>query len=449
MQQLSLGSSLHRSPLCLWACALLFLCACAQEGGPQEEQRAACLPACGAGVPCVEGRCVPEEERRDAPCVPACVPDQVCRGGVCVTPEDPCGACAEDEVCALDGSCVPRPECAQDADCEGGRCVLGQCEPPPGQCDPACEPGQGCVEGACVWPPECLQDSDCPQGLVCVEEACTWFIADTCAQAGELCAGEQADTGELRCVALAEQSPSWSICAPLCGQEQSCGPEEACVARSRAEGPVEVCLGALCDRSQGLGDEDCAPGQICHAKEDDLVHPVGTCTEGCRPFREPNTCLEPGVNNCLPVGDPTTGVCAPSGELGQGEACLTEGSVLGACAPGLGCDPSLLEPGDSSQGLCSPLCPTFSQNVGCAEGELCAVLTPYWGMCEPAPEVPVDPQEPCANPGGWCNDTSRCVVSTDGNICLELCRLGSDQDCSAEARCRPLLQSETLGLCLP
>ena len=113
------------------------------------------------------------------PTWPKCDNDEQCNKdghtGVCVN--GTCQECGKDADCKKDGfickdnRCVPKPQCAKDADCSAGqKCVNGSCV----QCvaDTDCPKGQRCSGNSCIPSAECSSDSDCGSGKQCVGGTC-------------------------------------------------------------------------------------------------------------------------------------------------------------------------------------------------------------------------------------------------------------------------------------
>jgi hypothetical protein len=217
-----------------------------------------------------------------------------------------------------------------------------------------------------------------------------------------------------------------------------------------------TCYG-FCNRTEGLGDESCDEGQICLELNDVL----GACFPGCTPFAEDTGCDEAGRGSCIPIDAVDRGLCFESGDVADGARCdLVDGSVLGSCAPGLVCAPDFendLNPqGEATKGNCTSMCRTFASvneyESGCEANEVCSIFGTEWGACEPLASEPLNTGDACPTAGEWCSDDNICIqVDQQGNnLCIALCRLGSNDDCPSGNSCEGgLLQSEALGVCLP
>jgi hypothetical protein len=296
-------------------------------------------------------------------------------------------------------------------------------------------------------------DAPCGDGLECLPvltidglglcgESCPGFNAtDECGE-GKGCFPVSADQGYCDEVGTAATGEA-------CDEDTACAQFNICT-RLNEDDPSE-CF-AFCNRTEGLGDESCQDGEICLELNDVL----GACFEGCTPFTEESGCDVAGQLNCLPIESDTRGICIDSGDVALGEECdLVDGSVLGECAAGLACNPDFdsVAPGEEAEtGTCSNICRTFSENSGCAEGEVCSIFGTEWGVCEDLEiPAPLEAGDDCPESGQWCSDNTICIqVDQQGNnLCIPLCRFANgDDDCPNGTACEEVLASDALGLCV-
>ncbi len=330
----------------------------------------------------------------------------------------------------------------------------------------------------------CTDVEDCGPGLFCVsgvcEAICTNGSDDECdgdagkqclpllnsegfGVCGDGCPGFDTtdECGEGRgCLPLADgigicQNAGETAVDEECTDPEECVPFALC--QRLNEGDPSSCR-QVCDRAEGFGDETCPEGEICLEIND----AAGVCFDGCTPFvpEDENGCPTEGLRSCLPIDSPDRGLCLASGDKELGADCdFIDDSILGDCQGGalcVGSDP------DADGGTCEAMCRTFSSvndfESGCEEGEVCAIFGTAFGACtdEDVADPPVAAFAECPIPGQWCDDDILCLnVGAGQNICLPLCRLGSDDDCDSyespnggTAACDEALASDTLGLCL-
>jgi hypothetical protein len=140
-----------------------------------------------------------------------CAHDAVCVKGQCILP-DPC----------LTGACDP---CAQVECPEGQQCVDGQCVPKDPCEDVCCPEGQECVEGECVTPDPCA-DVECCDGEECVDGECV--PQDPCG--GECSEGEECQNGQ--CVCNGDDEPN-----------NGCGSNKTLLCHHAAWHKHNICVG--------------------------------------------------------------------------------------------------------------------------------------------------------------------------------------------------------------
>ena len=200
--------------------------------------------------------------------------------------------------------------------------------------------------GECVPAPTpfCSTDSDCPSDQECIIAA-----VDPCPP-GAMCANLVGPTGtcEPRHVVM-----------PSCSSDSDCSPEQYCVFQPVVDccPPGAECLVA-CDTTPSPGicearpvttsctvDSDCTSGQTCE------IHALGACPPGvpCDPFPTPSgICVDapPAHTLCVTSNDCTTGqTCVPAP---LGIACLSDAPCpIGYCE-------SPVDSADAGVGVATP-----------------------------------------------------------------------------------------------
>jgi hypothetical protein len=264
-----------------------------------------------------------------------CNSDADCLSGVCVVALGACMECADDNDCSTEEqcykfSCIKRPPCLNNADCEGiGRCdtVAGLCDQcvedsdcgaSPWRCDAGvcalgCNANRDCVldtvcdtvAKVCV---ECLVDEDCPSSSFC-ETSVASCLPDLCKSGSAICTANGVAACRLNGSgwAAAEACPEGSACVDgACKTGLLCSPG---LTTCKDAATVERC------NNDGLGftDSPCGDGKKCDK---------GACiTDTCIP-----TC---GDRECGPDGcGGNCGTCA-DGEVCDGLA----GQCEAACTP--------------------------------------------------------------------------------------------------------------------
>jgi hypothetical protein len=211
------------------------------DGGPDGMDGGGCVPwtcadlgarcgqvadGCGQTIPC--GVCQPGWTcaGNQCTCTPACglrvCGDDGCGGS--------CGACGQEEFCAIDGRCQPRPdECPDTKDCDGRVCGP----------DPVC--GLSC--GDCGPHHECAPDWTCRCVRDCAGKQCG---DDGCGGSCATCPGGYTCGDGQQCT-----------CAPDCADKQ-CGPDGCggscglcdldlvCGASGLCEACIPDCTGRQC-----------------------------------------------------------------------------------------------------------------------------------------------------------------------------------------------------------
>jgi Cys-rich repeat protein len=282
---------------------------CQEDGDPTGSTAAAVecsdLGTCAAGEACVSGWCMPE-----------CASDADCPAGVCIV-----GVC---EFAPEPWACAADADCPAGAACEAGACVYSGCTPAAELCngldddcdglidegvdvatDPAncgacgmvCAAGEACLDGVCVAGVPCAADVDCAEGEVCVAGVCT---PGGCTPEAELCNGLDDD-----CDGLIDEEIDFSTDPTNCGAcGAACAAGESCV-----DG---VCTGAVAC----VTDADCDDGLFCTSYESCVAGacialPDIVCDDG-----DPATTdfCDEAADTCHHTGGP----CTPAPELCNG-----------------------------------------------------------------------------------------------------------------------------------
>jgi hypothetical protein len=168
--------------------------------------------------------------------------------------------CLSDEVCVND-TCVKRPSCDGDSDCESGayECVFPAqvCKLRAGfgiECsrDAPCGPGLFCALGVCRIEDEaqpCSNSLDCPPGQRCDAEVFVCIEDAPCTLAADF--PEVACTGDEVCDVLT------GVCRLGC-QEECEGDEDCPIQGQRCDG--------ACRCVQCISEDDCGAGLVCNVR---------------------------------------------------------------------------------------------------------------------------------------------------------------------------------------
>ncbi|MFT7579358.1 MAG: hypothetical protein ACI9MR_001022 [Myxococcota bacterium] len=404
---------------------------------------AVCLPTCFpmlGSFDCDQGSFCLELDEDVAACVPANCSSPLQSASECAAAGDNGGTCFEfdyDELyCVAAGPAANGAACTENVDCG---------------------PDLYCFEGTCSEtcavtgvPPRCGTNRVCLDVLdsnvvgVCVD-ACSGFGAEPSeCGAGVRCLPTEADSGQCRAAGAVAVGGA-------CASSGDCLPGALC--ESLNTGDPGTCR-AICDQRDGFGDETCASSEVCRS----VNGVAGVCFDGCTPFvaEVDNGCTEAGQRGCLPLEDQTRGICVSSGDKTEGMACsVADGSVFGDCRGDLACRTST---SSSTTGECVKLCRTFSSVndyvSGCGQDDVCEVVGREWGLCGADTDVnaPLAALDTCDTPVAWCGDDLQCLpIGADGtNICVPMCRIGTDDDCPFEpSTCIPLFADTGIGACAP
>ena len=391
-----------------------------------------------------DGYCYPEIPGGDSE---ACDEDEdcdsrICHEGNCIPPRT-CinGAeCFADEICSLDGFCVPActddSECPADEICVNGGCLAGA----------ECENGDDCVDGACMegicaesCDPEgpadqCGQDTACSLDGLC-EPRCTFHEdCDDGVCVHGVCTDDEIPPLDEDPVDDPEDPVDDRI--PECLTNTDCGDENmrcedgACI-------PLTVCL----------DDEDCDDDTYCHRGQcrpfcevDDDCRGEQTCEEGrCVAEAEDVACTS--TEQCEPCESCIYGVCTVSeyfcdddGDCGIDKLCRNgfctyECDALSDCPRGQSCidqvcldDPPLTGEcvfnDECDQGFvcinarCHIVCETHSE---CGSRQMCD-----HGICQPdrRPGLECTRSEHCADLGGECVDGYCALACWEDRDCV-------------------------------
>ncbi len=351
-----------------------------------------------------------------------CGEGQDCEGGRCVSRPE----CREDAEC--EGRCLTPPgrcvQCLQDADCASGNCDGTVCREDvmPDDCPGGCPPGFECREGAC-FEVEVDPCEACPEGTVCVDERCQpaegcgrgcdagtrcdpeMEICVECFADGHCGSGEHCLIEQRRCA----EGARVRTCAP-CGREGcgnlACEPESgACAPRCSADrecGDLAQCRGGVCT-DFGFGacffeecftDEDCA-SRVCNGGRCEATQ-VCRVNEDCAAERQcrGGLCVE------------RQSWCEIGFDCGGREVCLAgrcvpqeeRGPVCSECDGPQDCGP---------QAYCSdlqgflfegPRCLTACNEGTCPRGFFCEFFAPGFSFCAH------EETGSCEGFGGDCDD---------------------------------------------
>lgn len=360
------------------------------KGGQFAGQRCFDNSHCGAGLICVDRQCVPgsyeyadagpsdttptdsdpdrDTAKRDTSKVdgPACMPgERKCQDEKTLLTCTPTGftpiRCQGEEVCK-DGECVA-PCIDEDNDTYGENCSAGP------DCDdenPSVNPG---ISEQCDTPIDDNCDMQinegcnecCPKGCAksqfCHNCKCEKYDPKVCKGQYQPCSSEGANNGffcadigggGLRCVGLCNKNASNpadtcptpnsacvfgdennGICLSGCSLEQGCGVDGVgCL-------PYDGKREGLCvptNPMNKIGDKcstedffDCEKGAICNGGLA-MGRDTGRCTEGCRPFADPNKTDCPSGKYCQPFTE-QLGVCVKDNGKSEGDSCMSENTT--------------------------------------------------------------------------------------------------------------------------
>lgn len=299
------------------------------------------------------------------------------------------------EGCALGSFCyylgADYGACIQ-SDCQDPARSQAQCahlEPYGGTCLPQGNGAFSCwAAGPRQQDERCSEqrlETDCASGLLCIGGRCEPLCdpqSDDCLDRGRVCAalGNQEETGVCLESCLPNDDDTCQgdrTCVPLLsdvgycrdrgeqGQDAPCVDEQDCDRGLWCHSPDAQQPGAcrqFCARPGGLGDAFCPTAQICVP----WFEAYGVCSPGCAPLSQDNGCQDPYAQTCWPVEREDRGLCLSSGSIPEGQPCdLSQGLVLGQCAPDLIC---LGEPGQP-RGACHRLC--LLDEPGCDGPQRC------------------------------------------------------------------------------
>ena len=216
---------------------------CRPEPGEAEDAVVlVCRPGAGEGPAvrcdspweCLSGYCMPGRNSPDVrSCFGACIDGDDCGGLPCV--EQPVGLPGREAV-ALAACLDPRQPCGRDGDCpvEGHVCAPQSSEQDPAVLRPLCEEPVGEGGGGV----ECADDAECASGLcvMLLDPSACW----------QPCVGDEDCAEGMRCyddVAPVEVEGGYAglpACLPdrgsldPCAKEQDCLPDESCTALANA-----------------------------------------------------------------------------------------------------------------------------------------------------------------------------------------------------------------------
>lgn len=229
-----------------------------------------CDNPCGTDAVCAAGRCVLLCETPRVACVGQCVDtgSDVANCGACGT------RCGPDDRC-ISGMCVspaptgpdPGRQCATDAECGPGDCIMADTGWPGGYCTNPCRTNGDCgpsgvcyVEGgiaACLR--GCTASGGCRDG---------YFCAPLSSAAG-ICVPRCTRNPAVRCGAFA-CNPSTEQCVPSCASSASCSAgstcsRSACFCGAGTDcGANRRCIGGRCGCAN---DAACAPFGRCNVAD--------------------------------------------------------------------------------------------------------------------------------------------------------------------------------------
>ena len=190
---------------------------CGDEGTCVKGGTNACEGGCPEGQTCVNGACRPA-------CPDGCPEGQSCVDEQCV--QDTCiPECPELPGCGGSNGCGGQCICPDNRDCLNGQCQPGNsCEP---DCNPNnCSGDDGCG-GTCQF--------ECPEGMNCVENACTdpGGQSAACSTSMDCGEGERCDSGTCAaCPVECDNAPCNQNGCQACGMcpgDKICTDEATCV----------------------------------------------------------------------------------------------------------------------------------------------------------------------------------------------------------------------------
>ena len=415
-------------------------------------------------------------ETADTSCTPDCA-SKVCGDDGC---GGECGTCSGDEACsagaclshcmAMVATCTPSLSEVAGAVCDNptfAPCLdLMYVDFQVNGCSTACTamplPGLNDVCAA----PECVDLKATLSGFAVITDECT-----TCACTPVACgAGSCGDDGcggscgaceaPLVCMVGVCESCTGDCTGKACGDDGcggscgACGATEVCDASqlcvTACDGPADcldidafVCAvdTQTCSESQCNTGPTCGADQLCFTQGSGLgAAAPGACYTLCNSL-DPDSC---GVGmDCDAVGnDPGLGVCVNTGQSALGDACVASVTATG-CQPGLVCV------GDGTVNTCRRWCNVLLDTNGCVADSICSV----GGFCDDTIDTsfgdPAQIGEACGSePGTFCgNDGSKVGgVCDGGGVCSRMCSFDQDT-CGALTVCTEVFATLTIGLC--
>ena len=386
-----------------------------------------------------------------------CLAEGVCGKVDCqfCGPSQICWTSPEGESSCSRPECNSDDECAGDASCDGGKCVVSSCES-----RDDCPEGKICnvLAGTCVDPPDmCATDFDCPDGQVC--DPNTSECRDGCSDSGAC------DEGEF-C------NPDVKRCEPGCDSDDACGAEQSCDTENNqcACDPAKCAEGFVCDAAtngcveqeepETCEDVDCPEGQMCDPGTLECIETpegcttqqgmpnscppgsvcneaTGECTTSTCPDKSPEDCtgatpyLSMDFCECVQCLDDTN--C----DMAAGESCNFNGQCQAACANP--CDQADADPcaGVPDTNYCfGGCCVECVGAADCAAGEACVD-----GFCDMPP--PCDPADPTTCPSGYTCTGGQCQpMQAGGN-----CDVNDPMSCPQGQFCQPASMGSSMGTC--